>query len=198
MRRLRIACGLALAASLSGCAAIPGFGPPPVDAYELSSPRVESGRRLARVQILIAEPDALKVFDGENIVVRTRDGAVQLLGGARWADNLPNIVQAKLSAAFQSTDALGGVGKPGDGLAIDYQIIPEIRAFEIRADGGEAAFVELYVRVLNDRTGVVRASQTFVASAPVSGSGNNAYFRALDAAFQVAAAEIVSWSLDRL
>ncbi|WP_265518767.1 ABC-type transport auxiliary lipoprotein family protein [Nitratireductor luteus] len=198
MRRLRIACGLALAASLGGCAVIPGFGPPPIDAYELGSPRVESGRRLARTQILVAEPGALKVFDGENIVVRTQNGAVQFLSGARWADNLPKLVQAKLSTAFQSTDALGGVGTPGDGLAIDYQIIPEIRAFEIRVDGNQTAFVEIYVRVLNDRTGVVRASHTFVAGAPVSGSGNNAYFRALDDAFQIAAADIVSWSLDRL
>jgi ABC-type uncharacterized transport system auxiliary subunit len=49
-----------------------------------------------------------------------------------------------------------------------------VRAFEIRLDGGERAEVELFVRILNDRNGVVRASRVFEASAPVAGTGNNA------------------------
>ena len=78
-------------------------------------------------------------------------------------------MQARLAETFQRSGSFGGVGKPGEGLAIDYQIIAEIRAFEVRVDGGERAEVELFVRILNDRNGVVRASKTFTASAPVLG-----------------------------
>ena len=59
---------------------------------------------------------------------------------------------------------------------------------------GERADVELYIRVLNDRNGVVRAEKLFQATAPVSGSGNDAYIRALDRAFGQVAVDILDWS----
>ncbi len=77
---------------------------------------------------------------------------------------------------------------------IDYQVIAEIRAFDIRVDGGGRASVEIFVKLLNDRNGVVRASRTFEASAPVSGAGNDAYIAALDRAFGEAANQIVDWT----
>ncbi|MBL8584125.1 MAG: membrane integrity-associated transporter subunit PqiC [Rhizobiaceae bacterium] len=179
--------------SVSGCAVL-GGGPPPLDTYELTAPATHTKARARRVQVLIAEPTALKPLDGENIVVRPAPGQVQYLKGAQWSDRLPKIVQARLAQTFQSSGAFGGVGKPGEGLAIDYQITTEIRAFDIRVSGGDRAQVELFARVLDDRNGVVRAAKVFSASAPVSGSGNDAYAAALDAAFGSVAAEIVSWA----
>ncbi|WP_315903347.1 ABC-type transport auxiliary lipoprotein family protein [Chelativorans intermedius] len=190
--------GLALAGLLlGGCAAIPGFGPPPVDAYDISAPMPpDSGRRLSRTQILVPEPSALKILDGQDLVVRAADGTVQLLGGARWSDRLPRLVQARLIEAYQRSGRIGGVGRPGEGLAIDYQVIVDIRTFEIRAGtSGERAHVELYARVLNDRNGVVRAGRSFTVTAPVVGSGAGAFVAALDRAFQSAAVEIVDWSI---
>ncbi|MFC6487387.1 ABC-type transport auxiliary lipoprotein family protein [Nitratireductor sp. GCM10026969] len=190
-------CGLALAGSLlSGCALVPGFGPAPIDAYEISAPMPPTeGRRLSRTQILVPEPAALRLLDGEDLVIRTADGAVQLLGGARWSDRLPKLVQARMIEAYQDSGRFGGVGRPGDGLAIDYQIILEIRAFEIRlGPGRDQAWVEINARVLNDRNGVVRASRDFTATEPVAGSGAQVFVAALNRAFQSAAGEIVGWS----
>jgi cholesterol transport system auxiliary component len=184
---------------LPGCAVLPGGGPPPLDTYDLTLSTEESnGPRRSRLQILIPEPAALKALDGENIVVAPRPGAVQFLKGAQWSDRLPRIVQARLVEAFQASGSLGGVGMPGEGLAIDYQVVTEIRAFEIRIDGDARAHVELYVKLLNDRNGVVRASRSVSATAPVNGADNDDYVAALDLAFTQASAEIVSWTLGRL
>ncbi|MDR7032273.1 cholesterol transport system auxiliary component [Mesorhizobium sp. BE184] len=182
-----------LALGMAGCAALPGGGPAPLDTFELSAPSVEV-RSHSRRQILIAEPSALKALDGQNIVIKTGNRAIQYLKGAQWADRLPLIVQARLAETFQRSGSFAGVGKPGEGLAIDYQVITEVRSFEIRADRGEQAQVELFVRLLNDRNGEVRASRTFTASAPVSGGGNQAYVAALDNAFGQAAQDIVRWT----
>jgi len=178
---------------LQGCALI-GGGAKPLDTYELSAPSGENGGGKSRTQILIAEPSALKALDGENIVITPSPGVIQYLKGAQWADRLPRILQARLAETFQRSGSFSGVGKPGEGLAIDYQIIAEIRAFEVRLDGGERADVELFVRILNDRNGVVRASRTFHTNARVSGAGNDAYIDALDRAFGEAALEIVTWT----
>ncbi|TIX21537.1 MAG: ABC transporter, partial [Mesorhizobium sp.] len=160
---------------------------------ELSAPSVDVHAH-SRRQILIAQPSALKALDSQNIVIRPSDRSIQFLKGAQWADRLPLIVQARLAETFQRSGSFAGVGKPGEGLAIDYQIIAEVRSFEVRVNGGEHADVDLFVRILNDRNGEVRASKDFTASAPVSGSGNAAYVRALDNAFGQAATDIVRWA----
>ena len=179
---------------LPGCAALPGGGPAPLDTYDLTSAAVQAdGPRRTGTQVLVAEPTALKVLDGENVVIRPSAGTVEFLKGAQWADRLPRIVQARLTETMQASGRYGGVGKPGEGLAIDYQIVTEIRSFEIRVDGSPRADVRLYVKVLNDRNGVVRAARSFQAQAPVSGAGNDAYVSALDSAFTQVSREIVSW-----
>ena len=184
---------LLLALGLTGCAALPGGGPAPLDTFDLTTPTVSAAGR-GRGQILITQPAALKALDSQNIVIKTGDRSIQYLKGAQWADRLPVIVQARLAEAFQRTGRFAGVGKPGEGLAIDYQVIVEVRSFEVRVNGGEHAEVELFVRILNDRNGEVRASKGFTASVPVSGHGNAAYVSALDGAFGRAAKDIVRWA----
>ena len=181
-----------LVLSLAGCAAL-GGKPAPLDTFELSAPSVDV-RAHSRGQILIAQPSALKALDSQNIVIRPSDSSIQFLKGAQWADRLPQVIRARLAETFQKSGRFGGVGQPGEGLAIDYQVIADIRSFDIRIEGGVRADVELYIRVLNDRNGVVRAEKLFSATAPVSGAGNDAYVRALDQAFGQAATEILAWS----
>jgi cholesterol transport system auxiliary component len=183
-----------LAATLQSCALLPGGSPAPLDTYELSAPTPDVRARKRRAQILVPEPSALKTLDGQNIVIRPAPGAIEFLSGAQWADRLPKVVQARLAEAFQKSGAFGGVGKPDEGLAIDTQVIVEIRAFEVSVAGGRTARVELFVKLLNDRNGVVRASRTFEANAPVAGTDNAAYVAGLDAAFNQVAAEIVAWT----
>ncbi len=182
-----------LALFLSGCAALPGGGPAPLDTFDLSAASV-SAHGKSRRQILVAQPSALKALDSQNIVIKTGSRSIEYLKGAQWADRLPLIVQARLAETFQRSGSFAGVGKPGEGLAIDYQVITEIRAFGVRADRGGTAEVDIFVRLLNDRNGEVRAAKEFSASAPVSGSGNRAYVDAMNRAFGQVATEIVDWT----
>lgn len=194
LNSVRLISGAAvLSIVLSGCALL-GGGSKPLDTYQLTAPAAGDGRGRSQRQILIAEPSALKALDGQNIVITPAPGNIQFLKGAQWADRLPKIVQARLVETFQRSGEFRGVGRPGEGLAIDYQVVVEIRAFEVRVDGGTRAEVDLFVVLLNDRNGVVRAQKTFTATAPVSGEGNGAYVAALDAAFGQAAVAIVDWT----
>lgn len=165
------------------------------DTFALSAVPEIAGPKAAHKQILIPEPAALKALDSEQIVIRITPSEIQYLGGARWNDRLPKMVQAKLVEAYENSGRLGGVGKPGEGLAIDYQIVTDIRAFQIEKAGGDHAHIELSVKVLNDRNGAVRAQKVFAADAPVSGAGNRAFVAALDAAFARITADIVGWTL---
>jgi cholesterol transport system auxiliary component len=188
---------MAMATVLSGCAGGLVSAPPP-DTYGLSGAPAVTGQSARNRQILISEPSALKALDSEQIVIRPSPSAIQYLAKSQWSDRLPNIVQDKLVQAFENSGQVGGVGRPGDGLAIDYKILTAIRAFEIKADAGERAVVELSVKILNDRNGVVVAQKVFGATTPVTGSGNAAYVQSLDRAFEIVIQDIVGWTLSRI
>lgn len=172
----------------------------PLDTFNLSAPEpgISSPKR-RNIQLLVPTPTALKALDSENIVVSSAPGSIEYLKDAQWGDRLTNIVQSRLVQAYENTALFGGVGRPGDGLAINYQILTDLRMFGIQAYGGQkSAVVELAVKLMNDKSGDVRATRIFRARVPVSGTGNAAYVRALDAAFDRTASEIVSWTVSTL
>ncbi|WP_275782905.1 ABC-type transport auxiliary lipoprotein family protein [Pararhizobium gei] len=165
------------------------------DTYSLSASPLVEGPASSGKQILVPEPTALKAIDSEQIVVRLSASEIQYLANSQWSDRLPKVVQAKLVQAFENTGKIGGVGKPGEGLAIDYQIVTEIRAFEVSTEGADSAIVEIFAKILNDKNGTVARQKAFRAVIPVRGSGNAALVASLDSAFATVAADIVSWTL---
>ena len=180
---------LLFAALLSACASAP-----PKDTYGLTSVAAVTGPARKGRQVLIADPVATKLIDSDGIVVRVGGQEYQYLGDSQWSDRLPKVVQLKLAQAFNNSGRVGAAGLPGEGLAIDYQIQTTINAFEISAGGGTAN-VEISARLLNDRNGTVKAQQVFRAAVPISGSGDKAYIRALDAAFSAVSGDLVNWAL---
>lgn len=178
------------AALLSGCGSKANS-----DTFDLSLTPAVDGPSARNRQILVPEPTALKMLDSEQVVVRVSPSEVQYLANSRWGDRLPRMVQSKLVEAFENSGRLGGVGKPGQGLAIDYQVVTDIRTFEVTTNGARVANVEISAKILNDRNGTVRAQGTFKASTPVSGSENRDFISALDRAFAKVGSEIVDWAL---
>lgn len=181
------------AALLHGCAALGATEDPP-DTFNLVAPsQVPAGPVRRGTQILIAEPVAVQALDSDNIVVETAPFTIQYLGDSRWGDRLPRLVQRRLAESFDRADRFSGVGLPGQGLAIDYQIVTNIRAFGIDVPAGVAE-VEIEVKLLDDRNGVVRADRRFEVAVPVSRSAApDVYVRALNAAFTRVATDIVGW-----
>lgn len=179
-----------VAAILSGCGSSANN-----DTFDLSITPNGNGPSARNRQILVPEPTAVKLLNSEQIVVRVSPSEVQYLANSQWGDRLPSLVQAKLVQAFENSGKLGGVGKPGQGLAIDFQIVTNIRAFEVSTDSPRIATVEIFAKLLNDRNGSVRSQSVFSATAPVSGEENRDYIQALDRAFAEVVTEIVDWSL---
>ncbi|MDX0763926.1 ABC transporter [Sinorhizobium medicae] len=187
---VRSAVVLTLGMVLAGC----GSGKAVNDTFSLASvPTVDRAPATNR-QLLVPEPTALKTLGSDQILVRLSSSELQYLAKAQWGDSLPRMVQDRLVQTFDNTGRIR-VGKPGQGLAIDYQLITELRAFEISTDGPARAVVEIFAKILDDRNGTVRKQQAFRAVVPVRGAGNPAFVAALDAAFAQVAADIVGWTL---
>ena len=181
------------AIGLGGCASILPKTPDAI--YDLSAPEIVNTRSGTRLQILVPEPSALKSLDTDRIAARPSEVEYAYLGGAVWSDRLPRLLQTKLMETLQNTGRVKAVGVPGQGLLIDYQIVMDVRSFEI-SDG--EAIVSLSVKLMNDRNGRVRATRIVETRAQVSGSGNGDYVAALDRAMDEAFGEISRWVLNRI
>ncbi len=180
---------------LTGCGtALTGSTPAALDTVTLNAFGAANSSAKYSTQILVAEPKALKIYDSQNIVIATSATGLEYLGGAQWADRLPSLVQVKLVETLQNS-GFSAVGLPGQGLAIDYQLITEIRDFSVRLDGNDPdgydrAKIAIFVKLLNDRNGDVVASRAFMSEASAT-TGN--YPAALDTAFSIVAQDIVAW-----
>lgn len=189
---------LAVAGLLAGCAAVTGGQVATNDTYELAVPQVSQATAVRRgVQLLIPVPSALKAVDSENIVIKTDPLIIEYLDEAQWSDRLPSLVQQRLAAAFTNSGKFGGVGLPGQGLAIDYQLITEIRVFSVDATTGQAD-VEISAKLLDDRDGTIIANRVFEASSAVGANGNRAFVGALNRAFAQVADDMVGWVTGRI
>ncbi|MGI9353914.1 MAG: ABC-type transport auxiliary lipoprotein family protein [Rhizobiaceae bacterium] len=176
--------------SLGSCALL-GAQKAARETYEISVPPSLSGTAGGTgAQLLIKVPNALKAVDSDRIVVKTSPNAITYLEGAQWSDTVPRMVQAKLVEAFENTGSTGATAKPGDGLVIDYQLIPDIRRFEI-VDGN--AVIEISIKLLRDRSGKVVASRIFTARAAARGDDVPAYVESFDDAFADLARQIIRW-----
>jgi cholesterol transport system auxiliary component len=180
--------------ALSSCALIKP-GEAPRDTFDISAPTSFSGvRGGSRAQILVKVPTALSSVDSDRIIVKPTPTVVTYLAGAQWADTVPRLVQAKLVESFENSGATRATAKPGDGLIIDYQLVSDVRRFEV-ADG--VATIELSIKLLTDRTGVVRETRIFRSSSRAAGDSADDIVSAFDRAFDEIARDVIGWVVSR-
>lgn len=180
--------------ALGGCA-----GGKPNATFDLNAPAsLPRAGGVGRGNLVVAEPVAVAVIDGQRVVVKPNAGEVTYLPDAQWSDRLPKLVQSKIIEAYENSNRLKSVGRPGDRLTVDFQLVSELRSFEIDAATGQAV-VEITAKVVNDKTGRIVAAQVFSARRPLAGpvDGPTAT-RALDAALGEVLRDLVTWSSRRV
>ncbi len=187
-RRVR-APSLAIAGSLllAGC----GGGSAPTT-YDLSAPR-DFGRIGGGGGVMIvAQPTAVQALDSDRLIVKDSSGALSFLGGAQWADRVPNLVQTRLIQTFENGSRIAAVGRPGERIVPDFQLNTDIRAFNIDAASGQAV-VEITAKLIGDRTGKVQRAKLFSARVPAGAEGAGAA-QALDQALSLVLIQIARWA----
>lgn len=182
---------VALTLPLAACAGLFSKGAPVT--YDLTAVKGARAFGSPRGQLIVAEPTALAILDSERIVARPAPAQVAYLADAQWSDRLPKLLQARIVQTFENASRLRAVGRPGERLMADYQLVTDIRAFNISAVAG-AAEVEIAAKVVADRSGRIVAARVFRAVVPASATEGPAAVAAIDAAFGDVAIELVKWA----
>jgi phospholipid/cholesterol/gamma-HCH transport system substrate-binding protein len=169
----------------------------PVPVYDLvaprnlpASPKSPTGRR-----IVVPEPAALVLFDTQRVLVRRETGETVPLENAQWSDSLPKLLQAKVIQTFENGGFESQVTRPMDDATADYQLLLEIRSFQVLLQGAPTAEVELSAKIVGEG-GRVLASRTFRSAAPVQAVDPPAAVAGLAEAFGKAATDLVVWTIE--
>lgn len=189
----RLGAVAAVAVLLAGCAAIIPRAPNAI--YDLSAPEGFAAPAGRSVQLLIPVPATIKALDTTRIAARPAPGEYAYLPNAEWSDQLPRLLQTRLMQTFQNSGKVRAVALPGQGVLIDYQIVLDIRAFELAGNGAMAEFA---VKLMDDRNGRVVASRVVRQFVEVRSFETPIIVAALDQVMDEAYLEIVRWTLQRL
>jgi len=183
---------LLLGAALAGC------GATPVPTYNLTAPHGFSAGGSGNGQLIVTAPTALAILNTDKIVVEPGQGQVAYLADAQWSDNLPALLQARIIQAFENGSKLRRVARPGDGVAADYQLVSDIRAFGIRiTPEGPVAVVELSAKLIGSQSGRILAAQVFKAAVPAGAASGVAATQALDTASDQVLVALTRWASAR-
>lgn len=144
-------------------------------------------------QLAIADPTALLAYDSEKILFQGDGGQLEALGNAKWADTAPKLIQAKIIQSFENSGSLGEVGRPVEGVTPDFQLMTEIRRFQIASAPELAAEGEIAAKIATG-DGHIVASKIFSAKEPVQSKEDAEAARALNAAFGKIAANLIAWT----
>ena len=187
--------GLGGGALVAGCAG----GNAPSVLYGLGAGEMAPASGRARgVQILVPRPRALKALDTDYIAVVDEGPVYSYFPKAAWADSLPSVVQAKIVETLQGTGRLRGVGVPGEGLLIDYQLQTELRAFQYHVDGPNRGVVALSAKLVNDRNGRAVGTKVFSAETAAAGTEIDRAVMALNASADRVFTDMADWVLRKV
>jgi phospholipid/cholesterol/gamma-HCH transport system substrate-binding protein len=165
----------------------------PSPSYELTAPHAFSGAaKPPKGQLVVPEPTALVALETQKILIRLDEGGSLPLENGQWSDSLPKLVQAKIVQSFENANYLRSVARPFEGLAADFQLLIDIREFQLSPASEPVGQVEFAAKILG-QDGRILDARIFRAAAPAKAADVAGAAAALDQAFGKAATELVVW-----
>jgi phospholipid/cholesterol/gamma-HCH transport system substrate-binding protein len=171
-----------------------GAGKPPLPTYTLAAVTAPQQRpRKGARQLVVADPTTLVAYDTQRIILRNSEGGTSFLDKAQWADSLPKIFQAMIIESLENSNSFSGVGRPSDGLDADYQLLIDIRAFEVDMGPPAKARIDFEAKLISKNGRVINA-RDFHAEAPVKSIEPAAVTEALKECFARSVKDLVFWA----
>lgn len=200
-RRLRRARPALLAAGIAALLAACGsIGGPKLD-IRTYDPRTDVPVDPAWPQVdwslTVGATAGIEALDSSRIAVRPRPNELLSYKGAVWADTAPDLLRAKIVAAFEDSGRIPSVNRwgGGGGDRSDLSLVLEVRAFETDyASGRPEAVVEVQARLLHRRGGGI-ATRRFRHAVPGTTAEIPDMVTAFGEAMSALSGEVVGWTL---
>jgi phospholipid/cholesterol/gamma-HCH transport system substrate-binding protein len=143
--------------------------------------------------LFVQYPTAPNTLGQDKILIRGDDGLRPISPDAKWNDMLLDQVQSKIVQSFENAGFLKHVARPIEGANADFQLITDIRDFQIVSAAQPSAEVEYTAKILNSDGRIVGA-RLFKASRAAKSIDAPDVVAALDAAFLQTLPDLIVWT----
>lgn len=170
--------------------------PPPKTVYNLQAAAAPAtpGKPL-KDQLVLPEPSTVTMYDTQRILFSPPNDSAEF-ANAQWADTIPRLLQARLIQSFENYDIAHAPLRNADGVDANYQLLIDIREFQVAAGAAPAARIAFSARLL--KQGKVVAARVFSASQPVDKVDPATVVAAFDGAFAAVAKGLIAWTVEAL
>lgn len=160
------------------------------------------GRRVG-FNLSVSEPRAAMILDSDKVLVRPSPVVVQYYPDIIWADRIPKLVQRRVIQAFEDSNRVRSVAPRSDGFSSQYDLLLEIRDFNIEPSVRENANVAnpirvkvtFYAKLVSERSAQVVRSRKITKIVEVLVESRENIALAFNQAFAEATVSLVNWTL---
>lgn len=164
-----------------------------INFYDLTAPRSFPAIRTKPTRpLVVPEPTAVVFFDTQRLLVHPSGAEGPSFANAKWTDNIPKLLQARIIQSFENAGLLRSVARPADGGSQTYQLVIDIRNFTTSIAGSPQADIEFSAKVIADDGRIVDA-RIFHETAPAKSADAAASAAAMDEAFGRVIVALVTW-----
>jgi len=147
-------------------------------------------------QLALPEPSAVAMLETQRMLFSPVRGYPDFAEFV-WADSIPKLLQARLIESFENYDIAHAPLRAADVGQADFQLLIDVRRFQIETDSQPAARIALSARIL-DKNGKVIASRLFEQSEKFDKLEPQAAVSAFNDAFDRLAKDFVAWTVQTL
>jgi ABC-type uncharacterized transport system auxiliary subunit len=192
---LGVVLGVALLAA--GCVSLPGSDP--VSTFQLRaagdpSDAASSEPRDDGVVVAVERPVASGAVAGDRLVVEV-DGELQFVSGARWEDDLPELLALEIARALQETEGIDAVDAAQKAGRAGFGLITAIERMqvELEDDYSGVAVTEITARLVRLPARDIIATSEFRGEAPAADDSPDTLAEAISAATREALTGLTAW-----
>ncbi|MGO9134873.1 MAG: ABC-type transport auxiliary lipoprotein family protein [Methylovirgula sp.] len=143
--------------------------------------------------LVVSDLTTILTFDTQQILLKPQKGSTRAIENAQWSDSAPKLIQEKIVQSFENAHYLGSVSRPLDQLASDYQLLIDLRAFDVALAPEPHAEIAFTAKILA-KDGKIIGARLFEAEAPASATDAAAATAAINQAFEKVAKDLVTWA----
>jgi phospholipid/cholesterol/gamma-HCH transport system substrate-binding protein len=152
--------------------------------------------KVIKGQLALPEPTAVAMLETQRMLfspVKDYPDFAEFV----WADSIPKLLQARLIESFENYDISHAPLRATDIGQADFQLLIDVRRFQIATDSQPMAQIELSARIV-DKNGKVVASRVFEQSQKFDNIEPPAAVAAFNDAFGRMAKDVIAWTVQVL
>jgi phospholipid/cholesterol/gamma-HCH transport system substrate-binding protein len=180
---------------VAGLVKMTGGGEPtvPKTIYDLSIPKqFASPKKLLKEQLVMPTPTSILMLDTQRFLLAPNK-ELPAFSTAQWADSIPKMLQVKLIQSFENYDVDHAPLRSVDNPGTTFQLLVDVRSFQINTEDGMVAEIGFSARILN-KEGQVVASRLFQQRRKLDKPDPASAVAAFNDAFANIATELIVWT----